>query len=87
MNKLLMTLILAIPVCAHAGGQNHPKLGEEVRAWTDLQRNGIASVREARPMPGEVADKVYERYLQSFATPIPKSFERENFVGGSSGGK
>lgn len=94
MNKLLMILILilAVPVGAYAADQGHAQLGNEVRAWTDLQKSGSASVPEARPMPGEVADKVYDRYLQSFGHPIPESFERESFVGsgggsGSSGGK
>lgn len=87
MNKLLTILILTLPVCAAAADQDRAKLGDEVRAWTDLQKSGAASIRDTRPMPGEVADKVYERYLQSFTTPIPLSFERESFVGGSSGGK
>ena len=87
MSKLLTFLLLALPLCASASDSRHPKLGEEVRAWTNLQKSGVASVQESRPMPGEVADKVYERYLQSYTQPIPESFERQSFVGGGSGTK
>lgn len=87
MNKLLMILLLAAPLAAFADDAAKPQLGDEVRAWTDLQKSGTASVTDARPMPGEVADKVYDRYLQSFGHPIPEAFERQSFAsgGGSSG--
>jgi hypothetical protein len=35
-------------------------------------------------MPGEVADRVYQRYLQSFTHPIPEQFERERIGGEAS---
>ncbi|WP_161554120.1 DUF3613 domain-containing protein [Stenotrophobium rhamnosiphilum] len=62
------------------------KLGDEVHAWTDLQKSGAASNPAVQPMPGEIADKVYDRYLKTFDYPIPQTFDRESFVGGSSGG-
>lgn len=86
MNKLLKIMMLAVPVCAYADGDAQPRLGDEVRAWTDLQKSGAASITESRPMPGEVADKVYDRYLQSFSHPIPQTFERGSFVGSSGSG-
>lgn len=60
-------------------------LGTDTRAWLQLQASGNASKGELRPMPGEVADKVYDRYLQSFDNQIPDEFERETFVSGGSG--
>jgi hypothetical protein len=86
MNKLLMILALTLPAAAFAGADAKYQLGTEARAWTDLQKSGRASLGAVRPMPGEVADKVYDRYLQSFGRPIPETFERESFVGAGRGG-
>lgn len=87
MNKLLMIIALTLPLTAMADDKSADyKLGEEVRAWTDLQKSGAASNPTAQPMPGEIADKVYDRYLKTFEQPIPATFERESFVGGGSGG-
>lgn len=57
--------------------------GAETRAWVDLQTSGSAAVGDARPMPGEVADAVYQRYVNSFKHPIPAQFPRTS--GGESG--
>ena len=63
------------PAAAEAGG---------ARAWLDLQAAGTAASNEPRPMPGEVADAVHERYLNSFRHPIPEQFRRQS--GGSDSG-
>lgn len=66
------------PAAAEAGS---------TREWLDLQAAGTAASREARPMPGEVADAVYERYLNSFKHPIPEQFRRQSGGGDSGGGQ
>jgi hypothetical protein len=87
MNKLLMILALTLPLSALADDKDAKyHLGDETRAWTDLQISGSASDNVPRPMPGEIADKVYDRYLQTFGYAIPQSFQRESFVGSGSGG-
>lgn len=63
-----------------------PRVGDDTRAWLELQNSGNASLGVVRPMPGEVADKVYQRYLDSFDNEIPETYERESFVSSSSGG-
>lgn len=87
MNKLLMIIALAIPFAAMADdkGTTQYHLGDEVHAWTDLQKSGVASNPNPQPMPGEIADKVYDRYLKTFDYAIPKTFERESFGSGSGG--
>lgn len=90
MNKLLMLLALIMPLAAMAedkGGEY--RLGDEVHAWTDLQKSGAASNPKPQPMPGEIADKVYDRYLKTFDYSIPQFFDRQSFVsgGGGSGGQ
>lgn len=60
--------------------------GADTRYWTSLQVSGAAAVTDERPMPGEVATKVYERYVQSFSRPIPEKFDRDSFQSGSGSG-
>lgn len=87
MNKLLIILALTMPFAAWADDKSDEyKLGDEVHAWTDLQKSGAASNPTVQPMPGEIADKVYDRYLKTFDYAIPQTFERESFVGGGGGG-
>lgn len=88
MNKLLMTLALTMPFAVMAEDNTAKyELGAEVRAWTDLQKSGAASTPVVQPMPGEIADKVYDRYAKTFDYAIPQTFERESFTGGGSGGE
>lgn len=79
---LLVALLLSGP--ALAAGELPAGVGDDTRAWLELQASGNAAQAAPRPMPGEVADKVYQRYLDSFENRVPDSFDRESFV--SSGG-
>lgn len=79
MSKWILVLALIAPT-AVLGRQEPRPPGTETRAWLELQRSGNAALGAPRPMSGEVADKVYERYLRSFGHPIPDTFNRERFV-------
>lgn len=59
--------------------------GAGARSWVDLQISGSAASTTARPLPGDAASNVYERYVNSFKHPIPEKFNRESFAtdGGS----
>jgi hypothetical protein len=61
-------------------------VGPETRAWVELQTNGSAASSVARPMPGDIADRIYQRHADSFAHPIPEELGRESFVGDGGGG-
>jgi len=89
MNKLLMILALTMSFSAMADDKDsNYRLGDDVRAWTDLQKSGAASNKTVQPMPGEIADKVYDRYMKSFDYAIPQNFNRDKFIaGGGSGGQ
>jgi hypothetical protein len=77
----LALLLAAIPVYA----DDPPAVGTQTRAWTKMQAGGAAAEKgPPRGMPGEVADRVYQRYLQSFTHPIPEQFERERIGGEAS---
>ncbi len=67
-----------------AAESGEPQVGDQTRAWLELQDSGNAALGALRPLPGEVADKVYQRYVESFDNQIPERYERERFV--SSGG-
>lgn len=61
---------------APAAGQG---FGSQTRYWLATQASGASSVTEARPMPGEAATLVYQRYLNSFTHPIPERFGSDSF--------
>lgn len=64
-----------------------PRLGGDTRAWLALQTDPSAQAADVRAVPGEVAEQVYQRYINSFKYPIPETFKRDSFVeGGGSGG-
>lgn len=70
-----VTALLLFSACA-----SQRPLGSSTRAWTDLQRNNTAALGWARPLPGDAADKIYQRYLNSFGQPIPDAFGRKSFT-------
>jgi hypothetical protein len=87
--SLLLLTVLAASSAALATPPRLPAtegaVGAEARAWLDLQKNGQAASAASRDQPGEVADKVYQRWLDSHDQPIPAQFGREGFAGGASG--
>jgi hypothetical protein len=69
---------------APAAGQG---FGSQTRYWLATQASGASSVTDARPMPGEAATLVYQRYLNSFTHPIPERYESDTFSpSGGAGG-
>lgn len=57
--------------------------GADTRTWLELQNSGSQASTTPRPLPGEAATQVYERYIKSFAHPIPERFNRESFAADS----
>jgi len=87
MNKLpILLLVLCSPLAQAEDAAAPARVGDETRVWLQLQGSGSAAAPE-RPMSGEVADKVYKRYVDSFGRPIPEHFQRESAAasGGGSG--
>jgi hypothetical protein len=76
MTKTTMMLAAALLSTSAIAGDNRTAYGDQTRAWVDLQTNA-QNKAPARGLPGEVADRVYQRYLQSFTRPIPEHFERD----------
>lgn len=66
-------------------GAEAADVGADARAWIDLQKSGTAASATPRPLPGEVADRVYQRWLNSHDQAIPAQFSRESFSSGASG--
>ena len=61
--------------------------GGQTDAWLSMQLNPAYTANDPRPIPGEVANRTFVRYLDSFSHPIPEQFERQGFSssGGGSG--
>jgi len=65
-----------VAVSAPVAGQG---FGSQTRFWLETQASGAYAVTDDRPMPGEVATLVYQRYLNSFTHPIPERYESDSF--------
>ncbi|MDO9453989.1 MAG: DUF3613 domain-containing protein [Stagnimonas sp.] len=83
MNHLLSSFLLAfavtaaLPFAAGAADVEKP-IGDQTQAWVKLQQSGKQASGAPRPMPGEIADNVYQRYVDSFKQPIPAEFKRQS---------
>lgn len=89
MNMIIRTLLLGSALTAGvAWAQTAPELplGSQTHQWVQLQKDPKAQSAEARPMPGEIADEVYKRYVNSFKYPIPEQFKRQPGASGSGSG-
>jgi hypothetical protein len=93
MRKLMM-MALTLPLTALAqtsapADSSAPASGDgfgsQTRLWLETQTSGANSVTESRPMPGEVASLVYQRYLNSFTYQIPERYSSESFKSSSTG--
>ena len=78
-------LLLAGPAHAQESAPSPEAVGPETRSWVDLQTGGSVASTVDRPMPGDIATRVYQRHADSFAKPIPDSLGREAFVGDGGG--
>lgn len=79
---LTTTLVACLTFAASAACAeevNEP-VGTKTKAWVQLQTGGTAASSVERPLPGDIADKTYDRYANSFTYPIPEKFEREKFT-------
>ncbi|MDP9902707.1 DUF3613 domain-containing protein [Variovorax ginsengisoli] len=50
------------------------KVGDATRGLLALQSSGAAASPVARPIPGDVAGRSYQRYIKSFDYAIPERF-------------
>lgn len=80
MNGRGLAVALLVAMTAPAPAAEKQEIGAQTRQWLELQRSNNAALGAPRPMPGEVADEVYQRYLKSFTNPIPDQFERGSFA-------
>ena len=76
----IKAVILGAAMYAIANVASAAEPGADTREWIDLQTGGSAASPEARPMPGDIAQKTYQRYADSFAQPIPEKLGRESFI-------
>ena len=82
----LMALPGVLAAQQEGGADPSQAVGPGTRSWVDLQTSGAAASAVARPMPGDIAERVYKRHADSFAHPIPEELGRESFVS-EGGGK
>lgn len=54
-----------------------PAVGTRTAQWLDMQRDGHAA-GNLLPIPGAEAGPSYQRYIDSFATPIPDQLSSQS---------
>lgn len=57
------------------------RVGVQSEQWLQLQTSGQQASDLEQTLEGDVASRVYQRYLDSFTHPIPQHFPRESFSG------
>jgi len=62
------------------------KVGEATQGLLALQSSGAAASPMARPIPGDVAGRSYQRYIKSFEYAIPERFGAAVKSAGSNSG-
>jgi hypothetical protein len=90
MRKPMIIAACLLPLAALAQPQNsglagNTEFGAQTEAWLNLQTSNSASVASTPPLPGEVATRIYERYLKSFTYPIPVRLSSDQFNTSSTG--
>lgn len=73
-------LLLSLAGMAPLAQAQDEGFGNEAKAWIDLQLSGSAASTVERPLPGEIADRTYDRYAESFTHKIPEKLDRTDFV-------
>ncbi|GAB3674797.1 DUF3613 domain-containing protein [Salinisphaera aquimarina] len=72
--------VMLMGACAVAAGSAHAgdvnDIGPTVENALEMQSSG-GQAAPTRPMLKDVADRTYERYLESFTYPIPEQFDRD----------
>jgi len=76
-NAVITATLLSLFLSAAAIADETEARGRETHAWLAKQKSPAAQAPDTRGLPGEAADRVYQRYLQSFSRPIPEHFERD----------
>lgn len=86
LNKLRSSLLVVLSLAFSAVMADEPQpVGDQTNHWLDLQASGTAASPVERSLPGEIAERSVERYVESFSQPIPETFDREGFVSDSQG--
>lgn len=88
-HRILMAscLMLCISAASAAPAPPMPAHGAQTRAWLNVHKQASTAQSTPRPLPGEVADKIYQRYVDSFTYPIPETFPRESINSGGGSGQ
>ena len=76
MRRISLVLLLCYAASAAVAGNGDARSAAGgAQAWLELQRSG-AQAGSDKPISGEVAARIFDRYLESFEQPIPETFQR-----------
>lgn len=67
-------VLMSFNVSAKNVSTDQDVVGNNTRQWLSTQRDGSEASEQQQPISGPVADKIYQRYQQSFTHPIPEHY-------------
>ena len=66
------------PLMAQSATGNDPEIGEQTRYWLNWQSSGEAASSQPQTLSGPVADRIFQRYQDSFSYSIPEYFSGDD---------
>ncbi len=79
-SHFLAAVLISSSGVVQAADAAEDKVGDQTRQWTELQVSGSAASPVQRPLAGDIAERVFQRYADSYSHPIPEQLDREGFV-------
>ena len=70
--------LFSSPLMAQSATDNDPEIGEQTRYWLNWQSSGEAASSQPQTLSGPVADRIFQRYQDSFSYSIPEYFSGDD---------
>lgn len=83
--KRFLVLFPLLALTAPAMAAEPQPVGDQTRDWIELQASGTTASPVERGLPGDIAERSYQRYAESFSQEIPERLGREGFLSESGG--
>ena len=70
--------LFSSPLMAQTATSNDSGMGEQTRYWLNWQSSGEAASSQPQTISGPVADRIFQRYQDSFSYSIPEYFSGDD---------
>lgn len=74
----ILCCLFSSPLMAQTATGNDPAMGEQTRYWLNWQSSGEAASSQSQTLSGPVANRIFQRYQDSFSYSIPEYFSGDD---------